>query len=255
MICITRAHNCAAALPFAEKAVELAPEDARAFETLGRARMGVGNLTGAVAAFEKARRLDPKHAGAQKGLVQVRLLGRLPAVVAGTARPATPAETLRFAELCGLPYQKRYLAAAQLSEKAFAAAPKLAVDLVTAARYTAACSAARAASGDGVGAPSDPAARATWRAKALGWLRADLILGQKSAASSRIPDRQAAAAALTHWLGDADLSAVRPGLARMAMTPVERSDWDAVWADVRATIVAARQLPPPPDTAPPPRPK
>jgi cytochrome c-type biogenesis protein CcmH/NrfG len=57
-----------AALPFAEKAVELDPTVAQAWWNLGRARRGTGDLDGAIAAFQEGLKRDPKHAGCQSGL-------------------------------------------------------------------------------------------------------------------------------------------------------------------------------------------
>ncbi|WP_238602787.1 tetratricopeptide repeat protein [Fimbriiglobus ruber] len=249
LVSINIQNDYAAALPFAQKAVELAPKDAQAHSSLGLARLGVGDERGAVAAYEEACGLNPNDAAAKNGLARSRLLPRLPGVLAGIDRPATPAEAAQFAWLFGLPSHKRYLAAARLYEKSFVNDPKQ----NTADRYNAACCAVRAARGDGGDAPPDPAERAAWRAKALAWLRANLVVREKKAALPSRADRQASADRLVEWLGDAKLSGVRPGLARIAMTPAERADWDALWAEVRATISAARQPPSTPDTAPPPR--
>jgi hypothetical protein len=93
--------------------------------------------------------------------------------------------------------------------------------------------------GDGVDAPPDAGDRAALRAKALAWLRADL-------SARRAADR------LSGWLTDPDLAGVRPGLARIGLSAAERAAWDALWADVRATLAAVRQ-PPPREMAPPPR--
>jgi hypothetical protein len=163
------------------------------------------------------------------------LLPRLPDIVAGRAAPKTPAEGCEFADLCGQLFQNRFAASARLYDAAFTADPLLADDLLANHRYNAACYAARAARGDGVDASTDAGERAVLRAKALAWLRADLALGRKQAASSSAAERKTAADKLLHWLGDSDLSRVRPGLGRIGMADAERADWDKFWAEVRAT--------------------
>jgi hypothetical protein len=61
-------------------------------------------------------------------------------------------------------------------------------------RYNAACAAALAGCGQGAdGADLTPARRAALRAKALGWLRADLDVWRKQAASANFDDRKAPA--------------------------------------------------------------
>jgi tetratricopeptide (TPR) repeat protein len=246
------------------KAIGLDKRNAWAHNNLGNALMGRGDLDGAVARYKEALNIDEK-VDAARSLPQAErlrpLLPRLPGVLAGTDRPATPAEALDFASLCELQLQKRFAAAVRLYDQAFAADAMLAAtftDHTGGHRYNAACDAAcdaaRAARGDGADSPVDPAERAALRAKALGWLRADLTVRRRQAALTSDSERQAAVAALTHWLGDSDLSATRPGLRRIGMPPAERDEWDRLWADVRSTLAEAKKLPPPPEVAPPPRP-
>lgn len=119
-------------------------------------------------------------------------------------------------------------------------------------RYNAACAAALAGTGSG---PDPPplADRPLFRRQALDWLRADLALCKKQAASSNAAERKRAADWLTTWQKDTDLSSVRPGLARPGMPSGERDEWDAFWADVRVTLADAKKPPPLPEVAPPPR--
>jgi len=120
-------------------------------------------------------------------------------VLAGRAEPRTPAESCDFAELCALPFQKRFAAAVRLYQRAFAADPKLADDLIALHRYNAACYAARAARGDGLDAPADAPGRAALRGQALSWLRADLTLRRQQADSSDAAQRKTAADELSNW--------------------------------------------------------
>lgn len=60
------------ALPFATKAVELAPESAEAHYKLGETLVGLGRLEGALEAFKKCVELEPTHG---RGIMQLRALG------------------------------------------------------------------------------------------------------------------------------------------------------------------------------------
>jgi Flp pilus assembly protein TadD len=243
-----------------KEAVRLDPKYALAHNNLGWVLQQKGDLDGAVSSYREAVRLDPKQQYAVANLPRAErmraLLPRLPGVLAGTDRPATAAEAVGFAELLGEPFQRRYAAAARFFEQAFSADPALA-DVFTSTggghRYDAACYAARAARGEGVDYPPDPAQRAALRAKALAWLRADLAIWKRQAASRSASERTAAAAALTWWLGDSDLSAVRRPFLLAALPAAEAKKWLAFWTDVRSTLAEAQKPAPPPETAPPPR--
>jgi tetratricopeptide (TPR) repeat protein/tRNA A-37 threonylcarbamoyl transferase component Bud32 len=229
------------------EALRLDPQYATAHYNLGISLRDKGDLDGAAACFQDALRLNPKLALARnnlRGIESLRqLLARLPEILAGRAEPKTPAEGCLFAELCAQPFQKRFAAAARLYEKALTADPKRADDLTAGQRYNAACYAARSARGDGIDAPTGPAERAALRAHALAWLRADLALHKKQAASSDPTERQKTAAMLAHWLGDPDLTEVRPGKEPLALPAAERAEWEALWADVQATRAAAQEPP------------
>jgi tetratricopeptide (TPR) repeat protein len=224
---------------------------------LGDALGQRGNLDGAAAAYAEALRVDPKNADATRNLPWAErlrpLVPRLPGVLAGTDRPATAQEALGFADLCWRPFQKRYAASARFYEQAFAADPAVAggksvvFPTDNSNRYDAACVAARSAGGDGADAPTDPAERAALRAKALAWLRTDLALRQRQAASSSDAERRVAAGDMGHWLGDADLSAVRGPEPLAKLPAAEREEWEKFWADVKATLADARKPAPRPE--------
>jgi tetratricopeptide (TPR) repeat protein len=238
------------AITVLRRVVQLEPNNSHAHNDLGMALRLKGDLDGAIDAFREALELNPGISSARDDLIRVellrKLLPRLPDVLAGKDKPATPTEAFAFAELCRL--QRRYAATARLFEQAFAAASKLADDLAGAHRYNAACLAARAARGEGIDAPAAPTERDTLRAKALAWLRADLALRKPQAASSREADRAEVALRVARWLRDPDLSGLRPGVARPGMPPDERATWEAFWVDVKAMLaLASKPLPPRPD--------
>jgi tetratricopeptide (TPR) repeat protein len=212
-----------------------------AHSNLGEALETRGDLDGAVACYREAVRLDPKHPHAAAALPRAErmqaLLPRLPGVLAGTDRPATPREALDFADLCRQPFQRQYAAAVRLYEEAAGEA--------RARQYDAACSAALAGCGEGADAPADSAGRAALRAKALAWLRAELDPLRKQAASPGAAARRATAAKLSQWLQSPDLAGVRPGR-RIDLPDAERAAWNSLWADVEAALAEARKPPTPP---------
>jgi hypothetical protein len=90
------------------------------------------------------------------------------------------------------------------------------------------------------------------RGKALAWLRADLALWSKQAASNKQTERNAASAKMMLWFEDSNLAAVRPDHAKCDLPAAERPGWESLWSDVRATIAAARKpIPPAPATTKP----
>jgi hypothetical protein len=115
-----------------------------------------------------------------------------------------------------------------------------------------ACYAARAARGDGVDTPAGPAERAALRGKSLAWLRTDLAVRKRQAYSADPAQRKVAAAALTHWQRDSDLSGVREPKALEALPGEERTRWRQLWATVSAALAEANKPPPTPEPLPPP---
>src|SRR5262249_39793504 len=99
--------------------------------------------------------------------------GRLSAILKGDVTPASTAERLELARLCG--FKSLYGASAQFFADAFVAQPALVGNLQPAYCYQAARTAAQAGCGQGKDAPPlDAQAQAHWRGQALSWLWADL---------------------------------------------------------------------------------
>src|SRR5207249_3460740 len=132
-------------------------------------------------------------------------------------------------------------AAARLWAEALDAEPGLADDRQAGHRYNAACAAALAGSGQGIDdPPPDEAARARLRARALGWLQADLAAWSRLLDTAPPDQRPAVAQTLAHWQADADLAGVREPGALDALPGPEREGWRALWGQVAATLARAR---------------
>jgi hypothetical protein len=127
--------------------------------------------------------------------------------------------------------------AARLFREAFDGTPALAADLGAGHRYTAACSAALAAAGQGQeGAGLDAQERARWRTQALEWLRADLTLLGKQSADSSPRIRTEAQQRLRHWQRNPNLAGVRDAAALAGLSEAEQKEWRDLWADVARTL-------------------
>jgi tetratricopeptide (TPR) repeat protein len=228
-----------------KEAIRLDPGYGVSHVGVGLALREKGDLDGAIVEYKEAMRVNPNlRQSVERELARVErwqkdLLPRLPDIAAGKTEPKSSAEALDFAWLCRQPFQRRYATAAGLYEKAFGAEPKLVDDLLAGHRYNAACYAARAARGDGVDAPADPADRAALRAKALAWLREDLALFRKQLANST--DSRLIVGRLTQRIKDPDLAAVRDPEALAKLSTIEREEWEKLWADVKATRADAQK--------------
>jgi Flp pilus assembly protein TadD len=242
-------HDLAGAEAAYREALRLDPSYIPSHANLGTTLQLKGDLEGAVAQFKEVLRLDPNNAFGRLNLPRAErmraLLVHLPDVLAGKTEPQSPGETCEFAQLCGQPFQRRYATSVRLFEKAFAADPKLAADLKAAHRFDAARCAVQAAGGEGIDPPADAAARTALRQQALAWLRADLALWQTQAAAANAAGRTEAAAKLSVWLQESDLAGVREPDPLAKLPEVERAEWEKLWADVQATLAAARKPTPP----------
>ena len=155
---------------------------------------------------------------------------KLPAVLRGEASPTDALEALLLAQMCGQ-FKNQPAAAVRLYAAAFAAEPNRAADLNANHRYHAACSALRAASGQGEDARLLPdKVVLMFRRQALGWLRDDLTAYAKLAAnpmSSQVIQQR-----LAHWQSDADLASVRDRAALDRLPDNERAAWKDLWRNV-----------------------
>ena len=261
------------------KVLELHPNDALALCSLGLARRAKGQVDEAIDCFRKAINIDPNFALAHGALGEtllskgrfaeahdalaravsllpanhplrgpaakqvetctqlLQLEKRLPGVLSGEDRPDSPDQALTLAWLCRL--RRLHVGATRLAAEAFAD-PQVAPNLVQAHRYNAACSAALAASGQGVDADKlDDKERARLRQQALNWLRADLALRAKQLETGKPADRAAFQQAMRHWQRDSDVAGIRDAAALAKLPAEERAACEKLWADVAALLKKA----------------
>jgi tetratricopeptide (TPR) repeat protein/tRNA A-37 threonylcarbamoyl transferase component Bud32 len=261
------------------KAIQLNPSDAQAHNDLGTALTARGKVAEAVAAIRKAIVIDPKFAVAHGGLglallragqfsearvstqrcldllpqghptrrvaaqqIQqcdylLRLDAKVSAILKGEARAAGAAELLELAYVCRL--TRRHATAVRFFADAFGADPKQADNLRADHRSYAGRSAALAGAGQGDDAPRDDKDRASLRARALDWLRADLAAWTKLLDGGNPPDRPAVRARLHHWQTDAELSGVRHPWSLLRLPADECRQWQQLWADVGELLTKA----------------
>ena len=199
--------------------------------------------------IEASRGLDDSEgaAEAERELAELRdsdpamveLDARLASVLAGDQEAEAEAERLRLA---GRAYEKSlHAASARLYGEALAADPKLADDRQAQHRYNAACAAALAAAGKGHDEPPpDDDAKATLRAQALGWLRAELAAWEQVAQKGGEDGKELVAGTLEHWKADGDLVGVRDPAALEELPEAEREEWRRLWSGVDALLGTVR---------------
>ena len=152
-------------------------------------------------------------------------------------------ESLDLALICS--DQKRFVASAQYWDWAMEEDRTLGHDRRFQYWFSAACTAVMAASGKGRNEPPpDAASAAGLRRQAIQWLKADLEIWTRLLASGTSQDRNLVLRAMRQWRKDTDLVAVRDaeGLARLP--DAERSEWMALWGEVDALILKAREANP-----------
>src|SRR6516225_6467914 len=237
--------NFPAAIDAFQKAIHLLPEHALAHCRLGHVLRDHGDFAAALKALQKGHELGkrqpgwpyPSAAWVKYCQQLVTLEQKLPAVLKGG--PADAGDLLALADLCRR-YKKRYRDSAALFAKAFSKEPKAAENLYKACRYHAACAAALAGAGKGVGADQlDAKQKVGLRQEALQWLQADLaararFLEKNPFLAIRIVDD------LQHWQKDPDLAVVRDDKELDKFAGEERAAWQKFWTQVGALSKQAR---------------
>ena len=163
---------------------------------------------------------------------------RLAAVLQGKAMPKNEAERIQLALRA---YQKAlHSASARLFGEAFANDPKLAEDRKAQHRYSAACAAALAASGQGKDdPPPDDAAKNKLRHQAAEWLRAELAAWAKVVETGPTEMKATIAPTLEHWKTAADLAGMRDEKELTKLPEEKRVAFKQLWNDVDQLLTKA----------------
>jgi WD40 repeat protein/tetratricopeptide (TPR) repeat protein len=146
---------------------------------------------------------------------------RLPALLEGKEKPATPEAAVELAYLCC--FKDQLPAAVRFFTQAFDAKPELADQ-----RWQR-CHAASAAVCAAAGKNGSDEERTRWRKQALAWLTDDLQRLQQ-----RLGDNAGYVAALSevhHWQHGLDLSGVRDAFALARLPEPERGEWTKLWGE------------------------
>jgi tetratricopeptide (TPR) repeat protein len=220
------------------KVTQLKPKDAIAWCDLGLCLRGQGQFAEAIDAFQRGHEIghsDPAfHVRSRKWLDECENLRevdrRLKQVLAGDATPASAIECVELATFCTL-YGQRFADAIRLYDQAIRRDQRLAMVV----RYRKACAAVRAANGDGVDAPKVDE-RSILRKQALGWVRDDLALWQKTFPLAPRNLQHQMLKMLTLRLNEADLASVRSTSALAKLPDSERLAWQTYWNDLRRTV-------------------
>jgi len=233
-------------------ALRLKPDFADTHCNLGHVFRQQGRFVEALAELKRGHELGSKkpnwpYPSAQWVRETERLVEidrKLPAILAGKARPLDALGSLDLAQLCHL--KKLYGASARFWADAFQTEPKLAEDMQVQNRYNAACDAALAGSGQGKdNPPLDDAAKARWRRLAIDWLKADLTTWSKAVGSGPAQARQAIPETLQHWKADTDLAGLRDAAALAKLPENEQKACRELWAGVDALLAKSGQKTPP----------
>ncbi len=227
------------------KAIDLDPNFAEAHCNLGILLRDHGDFAAALKPLQKGHDLGsrrpgwpyPSAAWVKQCKQLLALEQKLPAVLQGEA--ASAGDLLALADLCQR-YKKRYRDSAALFSKALAAEPQLAEDLGRGYRYNAACAAALAYVGKGVGIDKIEAKKKTTLSQqAREWLQADLT------ARARLLEKNPFVAVriqhdIQHWQRDADLAGLRDEKELAKLPADERAAWQKLWGEVEALSRQAR---------------
>jgi Tfp pilus assembly protein PilF len=226
------------------KAIEINPDYAQAHCNLGFLLRQRGRFEESLEEMRRGHALGSQLPGwpyrsadwVREAEHLVDLERKFPDILSGRAEPAGAAERVALGRFIAR-YKNKYAAAAALYAGAFAADFKLAADLQEQHRYSAACSATRAAAGQGEDAGNLPdKAQRMLRRQALGWLRDDLTQYAQLAERDDPAAKQFVRQRLARWQKDTDLASVRDRPALDQLPGDERPAWRQLWDDVAALL-------------------
>jgi serine/threonine-protein kinase len=234
------------------RAVASDPDLAEGHHLLGQALLAQGRLAEAQVSLRRAIALyppdDSELAKAQGFLAECKqmlsLEPRLPALLAGSTRPANAGEALAAARLCDLGNKSD--AAAQFYEAAFALAPNgTDPGSLASSRFAAATAAAQAVGSADTRETLSDERRAKLRRLALSWLRDCFGLCSGAAADTPV-GRAFAREVLDRCRNEKSFVALRQESDLARLPEAERSAWMQLWVDAaRLRLnVEAREMSP-----------
>jgi tetratricopeptide (TPR) repeat protein len=216
-------------------AIRIQPNIAEPHANLGLALRSRGDYTEAIAELSKARDLgksNPRFVQqVEAELTTTQRQADLAPRLAGDSKPADAAEMLGFAQLC---YEKKlHGTSARFWADAFKAQPALADDMQAQNRYSAACAAARAGSGQGKdNPPLVEATRTRWRKQAIEWLKADLASWTRRVEAGPPRARQPVIQTFQHWRTDPDLAGLRDQTEVAKLPEAEQKTCREFWVEL-----------------------
>jgi eukaryotic-like serine/threonine-protein kinase len=221
-----------------QKAIDLDPAFANGHAVLGLILLAEGRLAEARAstrrALDRIPENDPRGRALLLNTIQqcdhlLSLEPKLPAILRGDEKVASPAEGVLYAQLCF--GQKRYAESARLYEDALKDEPAL----LGKHRYLAVRAAARAAAAAGKDdPPTGEAERAVRRKQALDWLTDELDDLPRLADGSALRQRANVRGPLWLWRNDVHLAGFRGPQALARLPQGEREAWQKIWDRVDA---------------------
>jgi tetratricopeptide (TPR) repeat protein len=218
-------------------ALAIDPDDGGVQLNMGVVHERRGDLAGAEEWYRKGIAIAPTNANIRQGIDRVvknrARLVQLDEIVAGRAKPATPAETIEFAILATQPPRRRYGLAVRFYSEAFAADPSQAGPY----RHWAAGDAVKAATGKDVEMTALGVEEwGYFTGLALKWLRADLAHWTSQAKNPK--PGQEVRDQLSDWKNESVLAPVRDPEWLTAMPPTDRKAWQAFWREVDALLAS-----------------
>jgi tetratricopeptide (TPR) repeat protein/tRNA A-37 threonylcarbamoyl transferase component Bud32 len=167
---------------------------------------------------------------------------RRPGVLQGQEQPQDARERLALAQVCMS--RGQLAASARWYAEAFAAQPKVADDVDTGYRFSAAGAAALAGCGQGKDtAELDDKERVRLRCQALDWLRAELEAWRKLLEKDANKIGPTLHQRMQYWQGEEDLDGVRRAEALAKLPEAERKEWQKLWQEVEALRQLAAPAP------------
>jgi tetratricopeptide (TPR) repeat protein len=231
------------------KVVELQPRSAMGHYNLGLALQNEADFAAALKHLRLSAEVEPPGSTRRERITRratqceqlLKLNEKLQRILAGEAEPKDAEERRALADLCRR-WTRQYRTAVRFYADALAKDPALGDVLRSRARYDAACSAARAADGQGKDAGMlEDGQRAGLRRQALEWLRADLArwadeVEKGDLSTTLLVIEQV----LPFWQKDAALAGIRDEKLLSALPGAEQQACRRFWSEVGRTLQQAR---------------